>query len=61
MKNYKAHYSLSWFRPQLQGNSPTSNVFCIEKEEQCYNGVSQELEEFAKWKGEMSYVPLPEG
>jgi hypothetical protein len=40
MKNYKAHYSLSWFRPLLRGNSPTSSVFCIEEEEQCYNGVS---------------------
>jgi hypothetical protein len=36
-KNYKAHYSLSWFRPLLLGNSPTSNVFDIE-DEQCYNG-----------------------
>jgi hypothetical protein len=23
--NYKAHYSLSWFRPLLGGNSPTSS------------------------------------
>jgi hypothetical protein len=28
IKNYKAHYSLSWFRPLLQGNSPMSNIFC---------------------------------
>jgi hypothetical protein len=34
MKNYKTHYSLSWFRPLLQGNSPTSNVFVIEEDEQ---------------------------
>jgi hypothetical protein len=40
MKNYKVDYSLSWFRPVLQGNSPTSSIFCIEVEEQCYNGVS---------------------
>jgi hypothetical protein len=31
MKNYKAHYSLSWFRPLLRDNSPTSNIFCIEE------------------------------
>jgi hypothetical protein len=40
MENYKAQYSLSWFRPLLRDNSPTSNIFCIEEEEQCYNGVS---------------------
>jgi hypothetical protein len=31
MKNYKAHYSLSWFRTLLQGNSPTSSVFVLKK------------------------------
>jgi hypothetical protein len=31
MKNYKAHYSLSWFRPLLRGNSPTSKVFVLKK------------------------------
>jgi hypothetical protein len=40
MKNYKAHYSLFWFRPLLRGNSPTYNIFCDEEEEQCYNGLS---------------------
>jgi hypothetical protein len=29
MKNYKADYNLSWFRPLLQGNSPTSRIFLI--------------------------------
>jgi hypothetical protein len=48
MKNYKAHYSLSWFRPLLRGNSPTSSIFVIEEDEQCYNGVSRELEKFTK-------------
>jgi hypothetical protein len=33
MKNYKAHYSLSWFMTLLRGNSPTSSAFCIEEEE----------------------------
>jgi hypothetical protein len=37
MKNYKAHYSLSWFRPRLRGNSPMSSVFVIKEDEQCYN------------------------
>jgi hypothetical protein len=37
MKNYKAHYSLSWFRPLLRDNSPTFSVFVIEEDEQCYN------------------------
>jgi hypothetical protein len=38
MKNYKAHYSLSWFRPLLRGNSSTFSIFVIEEDEQCYNG-----------------------
>jgi hypothetical protein len=37
MKNYKAHYNLSWFRPLLQGNNLTSSIFVIEEDEQCYN------------------------
>jgi hypothetical protein len=37
MKNYKVDYSLSWFRPLLQRNNPSTNIFCIEEEEQCYN------------------------
>jgi hypothetical protein len=40
MKNYKAYYSLSWFRTLQRGNSPTSTIFIEEEEEQCYNGVS---------------------
>jgi hypothetical protein len=43
--NYKAHYDLSWFRPLLGGNSPTSNSL-ISKKNRGYNGVSRELEEF---------------
>jgi hypothetical protein len=39
MKNYKAYYSLSWFRTLQRGNTPTSTIF-IEEEEQYYNGVS---------------------
>jgi hypothetical protein len=40
MKNYKAHYNLSWFRPLLQDNTPTSNVFILEKKNSVTNGVS---------------------
>jgi hypothetical protein len=47
IKNYKAHYSLSWFRPLLSCNSSTSSIFDIE-DELCYNGVSKELENFTK-------------
>jgi hypothetical protein len=57
MKNYKARYSLSWFRPLQRGNSPMSCIFCIDEEQQCYNGVSRELKEFAKRMGEMFLCP----
>jgi hypothetical protein len=40
MKNYKAYYSLSWFRPLLQGNSPMSNIFVLEKKSGVTKGVS---------------------
>jgi hypothetical protein len=33
MKNYKAHNSLSWFKPLLRGSSPTCSIFGIEVEE----------------------------
>jgi hypothetical protein len=44
--NYKAHYDLSWFRPLLRGNSPTSNDLIL-KMNRSYNGVSTKLEKFA--------------
>jgi hypothetical protein len=40
MKNYEAHYSLSWFSPLLRGNSPTSSVFVLEKTNSVTKGVS---------------------
>jgi hypothetical protein len=43
--NYKAHYSLSWFRPLLGGNSPTSNGLIL-KMNNGYNGVSTMLDKF---------------
>jgi hypothetical protein len=45
--NYKAYYSLSWFRPILGGNNPTSNGLIL-KMDNGYNGVSRELEKFTK-------------
>jgi hypothetical protein len=38
MKNYKAHYSLSWFRPLLRDNSPTSSAFILEKKNSVTKG-----------------------
>jgi hypothetical protein len=45
--NYKAHYSLSWFRPLLDGNSPTSTGLIL-KMNSGYNRVSRELKKFTK-------------
>jgi hypothetical protein len=47
LTNNKAHYGLSWFRPLLGGNSPTSNGL-ISKMNNGYNGVSREFEKFIK-------------
>jgi hypothetical protein len=43
--NYRAHGDLSWFRPLLRGNSPTSNGLIL-KMNMYYNRVSIELEKF---------------
>jgi hypothetical protein len=45
--NYKAHYGLSWFRPLLEGNSPTTSGLIL-KMNNGYNGVSRELVKFTK-------------
>jgi hypothetical protein len=45
-QNYKAHGDLSWFRPLLRGNSPTSSGLILNMN-RCYKGVSRELEKFA--------------
>jgi hypothetical protein len=45
--NYKAYYILSWFRPLLKGNSPTSNSL-IFKMNDGYNGMSREPKKFTK-------------
>jgi hypothetical protein len=47
LMNYKAHYGLSWFRPLLGGNSPTSNGLIL-KINSGSNRVSRELEKFMK-------------
>jgi hypothetical protein len=48
LANYKAHYSLSWFKPPpLGSNSPTSSDL-ISRRNSVYNGVSTVLEKFAK-------------
>jgi hypothetical protein len=43
--NYKAHNDLSWFRPFLGGNTPTSSGLIL-KMNRCYKLVSRELEKF---------------
>jgi hypothetical protein len=58
MKNYKAHYSLSRFKPLQQGNSLTSSVFVLEKKNSVTKGLSRELKMFTKCKGEM-FSPSP--
>jgi hypothetical protein len=45
--NYKSHYSLSWFRPLLGGNSSMSSNLILKMNSR-YNGVSRELEKFVK-------------
>jgi hypothetical protein len=43
--NNLAHSDLSWFKPLLGGNSPTSNGVVLMKKK-CYNRVSRVLERF---------------
>jgi hypothetical protein len=47
LANYEAHYLLSWFRPLLGGNSPTSSCLIL-KMKSGYNVVSRALKKFAK-------------
>jgi hypothetical protein len=42
---YKAYNDLSWCRPLLGGNSPTSSGLIL-KMNRCYKGVSRELKKF---------------
>jgi hypothetical protein len=58
IKNYKAHYNLSWFRPLLWGNIPTSSIFVLEKKNSVTKEVSWELEMFTKCNGE-KFLPSP--
>jgi hypothetical protein len=43
--NYKAHGDLSWFKPLLGGNSPTSSGLIL-KMNMYYKGVSRDLKKF---------------
>jgi hypothetical protein len=47
LANYKPQNGLSWFRPLLGGNSPTSSGLIL-KMNGSYNGVRRELEKFMK-------------
>jgi hypothetical protein len=58
--NYEAHYDLSWFRPLLEGNSPTSSGLIL-KINRCYKGVSKRLRCSHGEKGKWISYPLPEG
>jgi hypothetical protein len=44
LANFKARYSLSWFRPLLEGNSPTSSGLIL-KMNSGYNGGEQSARE----------------
>jgi hypothetical protein len=57
--NYKVHNDLSWFRPLLGGNSPTSSGLIL-KMNMCYKGMSIELKKVHVVKAEMEIVPLPD-
>jgi hypothetical protein len=54
--NYKANYSLSWFKPFLGGNSPTSNGLIL-KMNSGYNGGEQSAQEVRYVKEENILVP----
>jgi hypothetical protein len=43
--NCKSHYDLSWFRPLLRSNNPTSSDLILNMN-RGYNRVSRELEKF---------------
>jgi hypothetical protein len=57
--NYKAYYDLSFFRPLLGGNSPTSSSLIL-KMNKGYNRVSR-AQEVRVMKGEMISYPLLKG
>jgi hypothetical protein len=57
--NYKAHGDLSWFRPLLGGNSPTSSGLIL-KMNMCYKEVSR-ARDVHVMKEKMDLVPLAEG
>jgi hypothetical protein len=58
--NYKEHNDLSWFRPLLGDNSPTSSGL-IWKMNRCYKGVSREFEKFTWRRGKWISYPCLKG
>jgi hypothetical protein len=48
--NYKAHYDLSWFKPLLRDNRPTSSGLIL-KMNRGYNGVSRDPKKFMWLRG----------
>jgi hypothetical protein len=54
LANYREHYDLSWFKPLLGGNSPTSSGLIL-KMNKVYNGVSRGLKKFTWWRGKWSH------
>jgi hypothetical protein len=53
--NYEAHYSISWFKPLIRGNSLASSGLIL-KMKRCYKGVSRELK---KLGGLLTVHPPP--
>jgi hypothetical protein len=60
-KNYKAHYSFSWFRPLLQGNSPTSSIFVLKKKNNVTIGWAKSSRSSLRRREECSCVPCLKG
>jgi hypothetical protein len=58
--NYKTYNDLSWFRPLLGGNNPTSSGPIL-KMNRYYNRVSRELKKITWLRGKWISSPLPEG
>jgi hypothetical protein len=61
MKIYKAHYSLSRFKPLLQCNSPTSSIFVLKKKNSVTMGFAESSKSSLNERGKCSCVLLPKG
>jgi hypothetical protein len=58
--NYKAHGDLSWFRPLLGGNSPTSSNLIL-KMNMCYKGCAKSSRSLHGEGGKWISSLLPKG